>query len=180
MHEILAKRYAKALLSLGQEDGKYREYGAELSGFLSDIEATGEAGRALVSPFYPKDQRGKALAAILEKGSLSQLVKNFVNLLHDKGRLDILGPIVQAYSGLCDELEGLVRGTLTSATPLSDSQISAIKGALNAMSGSKVELEVKVDPSIIGGLVARLGDLVVDSSLQTQIKLLGQKLSEPV
>jgi F-type H+-transporting ATPase subunit delta len=178
MQDILAKRYAKALLSLGRDDGHYREYGTELEGFRQEIDSAGEVGRALISPFYPKPQRGQALAAILDKSDLSPAVANFVKLLHDKGRLNLLGPIADAYSSLKDEAEGIVRGTLTSASPLSESQISLIKGALNTMSGAKVELEVKIDPSIIGGLVAQLGDLVVDSSLRTQLSRLGRKLSE--
>jgi F-type H+-transporting ATPase subunit delta len=179
MQDILAKRYAKALLLLGQEDGDYRGLGLELTEFQREIAEAGEAGQALISPFYPKDQRGQALAAVLERSSLSPAVNNFIKLLHQKGRLNLLGPIASAYSRLSDEADGLVRGTLTSAAPLTESQISAIKGALHTMSGAKVELEVKIDPSIIGGLVARLGDLVVDSSLQTQLQILGKKLADP-
>ncbi|MDR2301713.1 MAG: ATP synthase F1 subunit delta [Deltaproteobacteria bacterium] len=177
MIDILAKRYAKALFFLGQDDGKYRDYGSELDSFSELLKQTGEVGHALVSPFYPREQRHGALLAILEKCSLSPVVSNFVKLLFDKGRLNLLEPIKTAYLGLCDESEGLMRGTLTSAAPLTESQVSAIKGALNIMSGAKVELEVKVDPTIIGGLVARLGDLVVDSSIQTQLKRLSQKLA---
>jgi F-type H+-transporting ATPase subunit delta len=177
MIDILVKRYAKALLTLGQEEGQIREYGQELRSFVQLLEEAGESGAALTSPFFPKDQRGQALAAILDKAGLSLTVNNFLNLLHRKGRLSLLAPIVEAYAKLLDEAEGVIRGTLTTATPLSDSQLSAIKGALNTMSGAKVELEVKIDPTIIGGLVARLGDLVVDSSLQTQLRLLETKLS---
>ena len=177
MSDILAKRSAKALLSLGQDDGNYRQYGQELEGFQAELEAAGDISQALLSPFYPKDQRGQALAAILEKSQLSGIIKNFLNLLHEKGRLNILALIIPAYKSLCDQADGLIRGTVTTAAPLSESQLSAVKGALSTMSGSKVELEVIIDPSIIGGLVARLGDLVVDSSLMTQLDRLGSKLT---
>ncbi|MDR2385999.1 MAG: ATP synthase F1 subunit delta [Deltaproteobacteria bacterium] len=177
MIDILAKRYAKALFFLGQEDGLYRAYGSELDSFSQALKATGEVGLALTSPFYAREQRRQALLAILEKSSLSLIVANFVKLLFDKGRLNLLEPIKKAYLELCDEREGLMRGTLTTAAPLTDSQVSAIKGALNIMSGAKVELEVIIDDTIIGGLVARLGDLVVDSSIKTQLKRLSQKLA---
>jgi F-type H+-transporting ATPase subunit delta len=176
MSDILSKRYAKALLMLGEEEGQRRELGHELEGFHEELKALGEVGQSLVSPFYPKDQRGRALKAILERSGLSDLAKNFLGLLHDKGRLGLLGQILASYAKLSDEADGLIRGSLTTAAPLTDSQLSAIKGALNSMSGAKVELEVKVDPSIIGGLVARLGDLVVDSSLKTQLDKLSQRL----
>jgi F-type H+-transporting ATPase subunit delta len=177
MSDILSKRYAKALLLLGQEDGNYRQYGQELAEFTKELEQTGEVGQALISPFYPKEKRGQALTAILDQSSLSDIVKNFLRLLHDKGRFNKLSSILDAYSQLCDGADGLIRGTLTTAAPLSESQLSASKGALNTMSGAKVELEVKVDPSIIGGLVARLGDLIVDSSLKTQLERLGRYLA---
>jgi F-type H+-transporting ATPase subunit delta len=177
MSQILARRYAKALFLLGREDGKHRQYGQELNEFLTALDEADQSGQALISPFYPKDQRGQALEAILDQGGLSGVVKNFLKLMHDKGRLGILKAVVAVYSEMCDEAEGLIKGTLTTASPLTDSQLSAIKGALNIMSGLKVELKVVVDPSIIGGLVAKLGDLVVDSSLKTQLAKLGQSLN---
>lgn len=177
MSDILAKRYAKALLLLGQEDGQSHLYGQELEGFLGELVGAGELGQALASPFYPKDLRGRTLAGILDRSGLSQVVSNFLRLLHDKGRLGRLADIVAAYSRLLDEADGLLRGTLTTAAPLADRELSAIKGALSTMTGAKVDLEVVLDPSIIGGLVARLGDLVVDSSLRTQLDRAGRLLA---
>ncbi|MDR1677733.1 MAG: ATP synthase F1 subunit delta [Deltaproteobacteria bacterium] len=178
MTDILSKRYAKALLLLGQEDGNYRLYGQELSGFEKVLEETGEVGKALISPFYPKDQRGRALAQILDQSTLSGPVKNFIKILHDRGRLERFKAITSVYAKLSDEADGLIRGTLTSAVPVTESQLSAVKGALNTMSGSRVELEVVIDPTIIGGLVARLGDLVIDSSLKTQLERLDRHLAD--
>ncbi|MDR1308365.1 MAG: ATP synthase F1 subunit delta, partial [Deltaproteobacteria bacterium] len=119
----------------------------------------------------------RALAGILGKSGFSPAVSNFLRLLHDKGRLGKLADIASAYAQLCDEADGLLRGTLTTAAPLAKRELSAIKGALSTLTGAKVDLEVVLDPSIIGGLVARLGDLVVDSSLRTQLDRAGRLLA---
>jgi F-type H+-transporting ATPase subunit delta len=90
--------------------------------------------------------------------------------------LALLPQVLVAYKFLSDEKEGLIRGTLTTASALGQSELSAVKSALGMFMGQQVELTVKVDQSIIGGLVARLGDLVIDGSVRTQLDNLGRSL----
>jgi F-type H+-transporting ATPase subunit delta len=169
MDSILAKRYARALLELGEADGKYQAYGDELWGFAEALREAGPEGRLLFSPVIPIDARKGILGKVLDQCDLSPLVKNFILLLNERGRLPIIRDAAKAYQGLVDEHEGIVRGTVQTAIELDASQLSGIRSALSMYIGKKVELEQRVDPGIIGGLVARLGDLEVDGSVRTQL-----------
>jgi F-type H+-transporting ATPase subunit delta len=112
----------------------------------------------------------------LAQAGLPPLVGDFIRLLHLKGRLGLLGEISQAYQKLLDEKNGLARGVLTVAAPLDDRQLAAIKAALGTFVGREVELTVKEDPALIGGVVARIGDLTVDGSLRTRFDRLSRLL----
>ncbi|MDR2198231.1 MAG: ATP synthase F1 subunit delta [Deltaproteobacteria bacterium] len=172
MDSILAKRYAEALLELGLADGNHAAYGEELALFSAAVQGAGEEGRLLASPALPAEARKKILSQILDKASLSPLTRNFVSLLNDRGRFSLLRETARAYAALQDEREGIVRGVVQTAVDLDESQLNGIRSALGIYTGKKVELTQKVDPSIIGGVVARLGDLEVDGSVRMQLNKL--------
>jgi F-type H+-transporting ATPase subunit delta len=176
MQDLLAKRYARALFSVGLEDGFYKGYGQELSEFWASLKQAGAMGEVLSSLAYPPEVRGRALEAVLAAAKLAPLVQNFLRLLHDRGRFGLLGAITEAYRFLVDEKEGLLRGSLVSAFPLEDRQLAALKSALGTFIGRKVELTVTLDSFLIGGVVAKLGDLVVDGSLRTKLNKMSQSL----
>ncbi|UQZ87920.1 ATP synthase F1 subunit delta [Deltaproteobacteria bacterium Smac51] len=175
-NHTVVKRYARALLWLGLEDGKFADYGRDLEQLSQAIGGAGEESKALLSPFFPHQVRRKMLDGILEKAGLNTLTSNFVKLLMDNERLPDLPDIAEVYKKMVDEHNGVIRATLTSATDLEDSQIEAIKGALSGFAGRKVELNVTRDPSIIGGLIAQMGDLTIDGSVRTQMNKLAQLL----
>jgi F-type H+-transporting ATPase subunit delta len=177
MWDILAKRYAKALLMLGQEEGKHQLFGQQLTDFYQQLRQADGAFETLSTPIYPREVLGRALEAVLAQSDLEPIVANFLLLIHSKGRFIILPQIIEAYKALGDELDGLIRGTVTTAAPLTEREVSAVKGVLSTLTGAKVELQVVIDPEIIGGLVARLGDLVVDTSLKTQLDRVGRLLT---
>ncbi|MDR2142292.1 MAG: ATP synthase F1 subunit delta [Deltaproteobacteria bacterium] len=176
MRRALAKRYAQAIFSLGIDESSWEGYGQELADFWASVQGAGPDGEALYSLAYPREIRGQALTAVLAKAALSPTVEKFLRLLSSRGRLSLLGEINAAYQRLGDERKGLIRGVVTSAGPLNDSQLAAIKSALGTFIGHQVELTVKEDPTIIGGLIAKLGDLVVDGSLRTKLDQLGRLL----
>ncbi|MDR2461082.1 MAG: ATP synthase F1 subunit delta [Deltaproteobacteria bacterium] len=178
MDTTLAKRYARALLTLGESDGQYSKYGEELSSFAGAFSQCPLAAQVLDSPVYTYELRSKILDSILAEAQLSPIVANFVHLLADRNRLGIISGIAESYGKLVDEKEGILRGVVT--TPfdeLSDSQFSAIREALGTFTGAKVILAYQKDPSLIGGVVARVGDLVLDGSLKTQLKKLNDSFS---
>ncbi len=171
-NQTVIKRYARALLALGQADGRFAQYGQELTSLAGVLAESGETARALVSPALPEGVRRRMLLAILGKAALSPMVNNFLQLLLDKNRLADLPEIAAAYNQLSDAANGLVRARITSARPLAPEDLAAIGDALGRFTSAKVELTADQDPSLIGGLVARLGDLTIDGSVRTQINKL--------
>jgi F-type H+-transporting ATPase subunit delta len=172
----LARRYAKALLSIGKEDGKYKDYGVELSSFAYLLERESELQNAIVNPMYPRDDRKKVLDKILEMIQLNPIVKNFINLLFDKQRIDGVLQINEVYQILVDQLENISRAKVTTATPLDEEMIGRIRQALEQITKGTVVLDVADDPAIIGGIVAQVGDLVLDGSVRTQLQSLKETL----
>jgi F-type H+-transporting ATPase subunit delta len=172
---IISKRYAKALMSLGKEDGNYAEYGRQLADFTALFAASGELDSVLTNPQFNLDDRRQVLVAIMDKMGLTGVIRNFLNLMLDKDRIGLVDEVLAVYQGLTDELAGLKRAEVTSAEPLADAEVDRIKEVLASVVGGQVEVDVQVDGSLIGGLVARIGDLVFDGSVKTQ--LLGLKES---
>ncbi|MDR3037823.1 MAG: ATP synthase F1 subunit delta [Candidatus Adiutrix sp.] len=175
-NQTVINRYARALLSLGLDDGQYGRYGEELESLAEALAALGEEAKTLTSPLYPAGVRRRMLDQILTRAALSPLVTNFVGLLLDKGHLGELNGIAATYNSLVDAEKGLIRARLTSAAPLEEAEIKAVQAALSKFSGRRVELSLDQDPGLIGGVVARLGDLTIDGSLRTQITKLAERL----
>jgi F-type H+-transporting ATPase subunit delta len=172
----VSRRYAKALMMLGQDDGKYKEYGDELTGFAQLLEREPELKHALLNPIHGLEERRKLLLHVAEVLQLSPMVGNFLKLLFDKNRLAALPGIAQVYQQLVDELENVKRARVKAAIPLDAGMQERLRQALEALTRSKVVMEVEEDPTIIGGIVARVGDLVLDGSIRTQLMSLRESL----
>lgn len=172
----LARRYAKALLSIGKEDGKFKEYGAELSSFAYLLQREPELLDAIVNPMYARDDRRRVLDKVLEMIQLDPMVSNFLKLLFDKNRIDGIMAITEVYQELVDQLENISRAKITSAAPLDEGMVDRIRQALERITKSTVVVEVAEDPAIIGGIVAHVGDLVLDGSVRTQLQSLKETL----
>jgi len=165
----IARRYAKALLIIGKEDGQAETYRAELDGFASLIAKEKELEQAITNPLYDAASRKKVLQAVIEKVEISKVMRSFLLLLFDKGRIGFLSDINDFYRKLADELKGVARASLVSATELSSETIEKIRTTLSKRTGKDIILEVEQDPSLIGGIVSRIGDLVLDGSIKTQL-----------
>lgn len=165
----IARRYAKALLLIGKEDGQAETYREELGGMAELVAGEKALDQAINNPLYDVDQRRDVLEAVIRQGSLSKVMNSFLLLLFDKGRFGILGHINEFYQILADELKGIARASLVSASELSTDAVEKIREALSQKTGKKVLLEVEQDPSLIGGIVTRIGDLVLDGSIKTQL-----------
>ncbi|MEA1948186.1 MAG: ATP synthase F1 subunit delta, partial [Thermodesulfobacteriota bacterium] len=113
--------------------------------------------------------RKKVLQAIIDKVNISKIMASFLLLLFDKGRFGFLSDINEFYKKLADELKGVVRASLVSATELSSETVGKIRTTLSKKTGKDIILEVEQDPSLIGGIVSRIGDLVLDGSIKTQL-----------
>jgi F-type H+-transporting ATPase subunit delta len=172
----VSRRYARALMMLGQEDGKFKEYGEELKVFTQLLEREPELKDALLNPVHSMEERKKLLLRIADLLKLSPIVSNFLKLLFDKLRLAALPGISEVYQHLADEIENLKRARVKSAVPLDEGMQGRLQKALEKMTKSKVVMEFEEDPNIIGGVVATVGDLVLDGSVRTQLSALRESL----
>src|SRR5262249_31747368 len=131
---------------------------------------------ALENPVFPLEKRRHVLDELARRLALSKVVRNFVMLLLDKGRIGALLDIARAHRALVDEHAGRVRAVLTSARPVDPALEARLKNALEKQSGKTVILEKREDPAILGGLITQLGDLVFDGSVRTQLAQLREQL----
>jgi len=166
----LSRRYAKALFAIGSDDKSIGKMGEQISWLGKSMKEVPELGECLGNPAFPKVERRQILTALFDKISALPTVRNFGFLLLDKDRLAVLPAIATELMRLINETAGRVSATVTSATPLTQVQLSYLRSALETVSGKKVDIEKKEDPSLIGGIVAQVGDLVYDNSLRTQLE----------
>lgn len=166
---ILAKRYAKAIFTIGQDQENYEEYNEVLKGIATLFTDTPELADALTNPLYPMDVKEKVMAGIVASMGVDTIMGNFLNLLVQKKRAEILPEIAESYKSMVDEAKNISHGNVISAVELSDELKNNIQIVLEKLTGKKVELTTNVDPSIIGGMVAKVGDLVLDGSIKTQL-----------
>jgi len=165
----IARRYAKALLLIGKEDGQAEIYRDELDGIVDLLNREEAFKQAVTNPLYEASGRKKVLAAVIEKLDISQVMRSFLLLLFDKGRIGFIDIIGEFYRKLADELKGIATASLVSATTLSEDTIEKVRQALSKKTGRDIQLEVEEDPSLIGGIVTKMGDLVWDGSIKTQL-----------
>ena len=166
---ILARRYAKALFTVGKEQDTYEGYNDALQALAGLFEQTPEVADALTNPLYPMDVRDKVMAGIIESMKVDKVMANFLNLVVEKKRAEILPEIAEAYKAMVDDEKNISHGSVISAVELSDELQAKVQETLEKLTGKKVELSTSVDPSLIGGIVAKVGDLVLDGSIKTQL-----------
>lgn len=175
----MAGRYAQALFSLAQEHKATDAVGADLARFGKMLAESADLSRLVKSPAFSAEQQGKALGAVLDKAGIGGLAGNFLRLLAQKRRLFAVEDMIAGYSSLSDAAKGVARAKITVAHPLSDDQKRAIEDALRAITGGKsVDMSVKVDPAIVGGLVAQLGSRMYDGSLRTKLNAIRTRMKE--
>ncbi len=175
----VAGRYASALFSLARDARQTDEVAAALASFDRLIAESPDLQRLVRSPVFSAQDQLKALRAILERAGVSGLAANFIKLVAVKRRLFAVRDMIAEYGKLNDAFRGVTRAEVTSAAPLTDANVAALKDSLRAVSGGKqVELTAKVDPSIIGGLVVKLGSRMVDGSLKTKLNAIRTRMKE--
>ncbi|MCD4742629.1 MAG: F0F1 ATP synthase subunit delta [Desulfobacteraceae bacterium] len=166
---VISRRYAKALMLIGKEDGQAESYRDEIGRVIKLFDDNSELEHALTNPLFNKDDRKNVLEAVMQKIDFSQIMKSFLGLLFDKGRIGFLRDVARLYNDFADELKGIVHASLISATELSSESVEKIKDALTKKTGKNIILDVEQDPGLIGGVVTKIGDLMLDGSVKTQL-----------
>lgn len=176
INTTLAKRYAKALVEIGQERNALEKYGDDLSSITELMSDSKDFREVLINPVFTREDKKRIAGQIFDKLQTDAMVANFVNLLIDRKRIDQLAGIEKAYRGEVDDIRGITRGEVISAEPLSEEQLGRVTDALSQISGKKVLVATRVDASMIGGLTAKVGDKVFDGTIRTQLSQLKETL----
>lgn len=166
---VLAKRYAKALFAVGKEEGNLEDLSKGLNELAELFATTPEVEDALTNPLYPIEARMKVMEHLIKAMKASQIMANFLNLLVQKKRADAIPAIAEVYGAMVDENNNMCQGTVISATDLSTALSDKVKATLEKITGKQVILKNEVDPGIIGGMIAKVGDLVLDGSIKSQL-----------
>ena len=173
-----ARRYARALFSLAREEDRTEEVRQELEQLADLLAENEELHHALFRPLHPVAERRAVLREVAERLGFSATARNFLSFLVDQRRLVDFEGIREEYEHLADAAAGRAQGEVVSASPLSDEQRDRLRRALSARTDREVELDVKIDPSLLGGAIASVGTLVFDGSLRTQLNQLRASLTK--
>ena len=168
------RRYAEAAFEIAQRDGTVERWRSELEA-ASAIVGDERALRALANPSVPIDQRSVAVAALLQ-GIASDPVQNLIQLLLRRGRIEGLPRVAAEFRRLDDRRQGITHATATSAAPLTPDEVQALTERLERSTGGRIALDVQVDPSLLGGLVVRVGDRMIDGSVRGRLERLRSQL----
>jgi F-type H+-transporting ATPase subunit delta len=170
--EGVAGRYASALFDLASESSAVAEVEANLNAFQAMLNDSPDLTRLVRSPVIAADDQAKALSAVLDKAGIGGLAGNFLKLLARNRRLFAVTDMIPAYRALAARARGEVMAEVTSASALTEAQLSDLKATLKAAVGKDVTLNTRVDPALLGGLVVKLGSRMIDSSIKTKLQSL--------
>jgi F-type H+-transporting ATPase subunit delta len=175
----MAGRYARALFELALDAKSVDAVKADIDTFQRMIDDSADLNRLVRSPVFGAEEQGRALAAVLDKAGIGGLAANFLTFVAANRRLFAVRDMVRDFRKLVARWKGEVSAEVTVAEALSDNHLEALKGALKAITGEKaVDLNVRVDPAIIGGLTVKLGSRMVDSSLRTKLNAIKHAMKE--
>lgn len=172
----VAERYARAIFALGVETGTLSALTEQVRKFADAYEQSLDLRSVLENPVILAEQRQKVLADVASRLGLDRLALNTVQYLAARRRLAALGDIAERLEGLSDEKQGVVRATVTSAQPLPESYYERLGAELTTLVGRKVLIDRREDPTLIAGVVTRIGDNTIDGSLRGQLDQLERRL----
>jgi F-type H+-transporting ATPase subunit delta len=174
----MAGRYATALFELARDNKAVDQVKADLDRFNALLAESPDLERLVRSPVFSSEDQLRALSAVLERAGIAGLAANFLKLVTANRRLFVIRDIIKAFGIFYVWYKGEVKADVTVAEPLADRHRAALRDALQSVTGREVELNVKVDPGIMGGLIVKLGSRMVDSSLRTKLNSIKHAMKE--
>lgn len=172
----LQGRYATALFDLAQEQGAVGAVEGDLAALGQAIEGSADLAALIRNPQISRDAAAKAVAGVADVLGLGAITKNFLGVVAQGRRLDVLPEIIAAFANIAAAARGEVAAHVTSAHPLEPAQIEALAAKLAAREGKAVKISADVDPALLGGLVVRIGSQQIDSSIRTRLHTLAQNM----
>lgn len=170
-----ARRYAKALYMIGVEDNSLDAITRDLHAVAETVRSSKELHELLANPVIAQTDRRAVMAEIVSRLGLGATTRNAVMMLTDRRRGALIPEIAEALAQLSDERQGRLHAEVTSAVALTEAQASRLTASLEKLTGKKISLKRKVDPSLIGGVVTRVGDKLYDGSVRTRLEEIRQQ-----
>jgi len=174
----IAKRYARALFELAEEEGKVDQIGSDIKALADFFAANDDIRTGLTAPVTSPEVKAKALDAILEAAGVEKMVTNFLKVLLEARKFAVLPLVAEEYSRMADEATGRVRGEAIAPIALSDEALKKLSAALSKALDKEVVLVASEDKSLLGGVVARVGNLYFDASAKTQLERMKDSLTK--
>lgn len=174
----IADRYAGALFELCTSAAKMKAAEKDLNGLEKALAESSDFTRLIKSPVFSSDDQIKAVDAILKKAKMGDLTANFIRVVASNRRLFVLPTMIDSFRDMVAESRGEVAGDVTSAKKLTAEQRKELKAALKAKIGKDVTLNEIVDPSILGGLIVKVGSRMIDTSIRTKLNSLKTMMKE--
>jgi F-type H+-transporting ATPase subunit delta len=168
----LAGRYASALIDLAEERKELDQVAEELSALKGTIAGSEDLRRFIQSPLYGRDEQSKVMSAILDKAGAGELARRFVMVVAHNRRLFALARMIDAFLSELARRRGEVTAQVVAAHDLSDTQKDALLAALRQAIGAKVQMDLRIDQGLIGGLVVKVGSRMIDTSLRSKLERL--------
>ena len=172
----LAGRYASALFDLARDERQIEAVSGSLAILRQALQDSPDFAALTTSPLVSRDDALKAVSATAQSLNLDPLTTNMIGVLARNGRLSQLKTVIRDFDRLAAEHRGETTAEVVSAHPLNDNQVAALKQQLRTRAGRDVAIEARVDPSILGGIVVRLGSQMIDASIRTKLNTLAHAM----
>lgn len=174
----VAERYASSLFELALEANKVDAVATDLGRFQAMIDESDDLKRMVLSPVFSAEDQSRAVTAVAEKAGIGGLVGNFLKVVAGNRRLFAISGMISAYRQIAARHRGEITAEVTSAHALDKAQEDQLKEALKSVTGKDVAVSVTVDPSLLGGLIVKVGSRQIDTSLRTKLSTLKLALKE--
>ncbi len=174
----LARRYARALMSIGADAGNAEKLGADLRAFAQAMQISPELVTTITNPAFPRADRKKIVDALATRFAVHPTSRTFLYVLLDKERLSHLPAMSREVDAALEAQAGRISAEVVSATALTPAQLSQITATLEKLSGKKIQLARREDPELLGGIIAKVGDIIYDGSVRTQLRQLRDQMAK--
>lgn len=174
----MAGRYATALFELARDKNQLDQVDADLKALQGMLVEASDLERLFSSPVFSAEDQAKAIQAVAQKAGFGDIANNFLQVVARNRRLSSIVSIMQGFKSLLADHRGEITAEATSASPLSESQQQSLRETLKEIAGQDIELISKVDPSILGGLIVKVGSRQIDDSLRTKLNIINKRMKE--
>lgn len=176
----IANRYSEALFQIASEEENYEKYFSDLKAFSAVVRENANLREVLFNPIFDRDEKKAVAGELLQMIGVTDIAANFLKLLVDKGRISLLDEIVEAYQRRMDDVLHKARVSVRTAFPLSDDLVAEIRKTMEGLTRKNVEMVIEEDPSLLGGMVVKVGDTLYDGSAKAQLNKIRELLGEEI